>query len=63
MIFLIIFLITIILLTGILGEDSGNNLEVILYWELASLFKKGSLIDKLINEDKGYISCTYSMEL
>ena len=27
-------------------------MEVILYWELATLFREGSLIDKLINEDK-----------
>ena len=46
-------MITIIFYAGVLGEESGNNLEVILYWELASLFRKGSLIDKLINEDKG----------
>ncbi|XP_065912688.1 phospholipase D2-like [Dysidea avara] len=37
---------------GVLGEDSGENIEVILHWELATLFKEGSFIDKLVNEDK-----------
>jgi len=39
-------------MTGVLGEQSGENLEVILHWKLATLFKKGSLVDKLVNEDK-----------
>ena len=36
--------------TDTLGD--GGILEVMLNWELNSLFKKGSLIDKLVNEAK-----------
>ena len=35
-----------------LGEKRGSNMEVIFYWELSTLFREGSLIDKLVNEDK-----------
>ena len=45
-----------VLFIGTLGERSGSNMEVILYWELASLFREGSLIDKLINEDKSKLN-------
>ena len=36
-------------MTGVLGEESGEYIEVILHWELATL---ESFINKLVNEDK-----------
>lgn len=38
--------------TDDLGVKDAGNIEVILYWELSTLFRKGSLFDKLVNEDK-----------
>ena len=50
--FTIYICVDLCVVTGVLGEDSGENIEVILHWELATLFKEGSFIDKLVNEDK-----------
>ena len=43
-----------------LGIKDGGNIEIILYWELSTLFRKGSLFDKLVNEDKSKCFILYS---